>query len=135
MTLLIIVFFSLIIGISLLVILTRNMGLTYKKTGKHPIGHYMGLGIASGMPFGYAISLPIGIMMENLALGVSLGPAFGAGLGVFVGYYLERKYQGSLRKLTDEETKLRAFMEYVVLAIILACIAGLIYIIHSHLKV
>jgi hypothetical protein len=133
MTLLITVFYVLIIAISLLVIITRNMGEAFKRTKKHPIGHYMGLGIATGMPFGYAVSLPIGIGMENLAMGVSLGPAFGAGIGVFIGYFLEMRYKDELRDLLFEEIKTRNRIMVLVIAIILACVGGLIYIIHNHL--
>ncbi len=134
MTLLITVFYVLIIGISLIVIITRNMGEAYKRTKKHPVGHYMGLGIATGMPFGYAVSLPMGIGMENLAMGVSLGPAFGAGIGVVIGYFLELKYKDELRKLTPEEITARKKIMVLVVGIILACVAGLVYIIYSHLN-
>ena len=37
----------------------------FEETGKHPEGHYLGLGIGIGLPLGIAIMLPVGIAMAR----------------------------------------------------------------------
>lgn len=71
----------------------------YKKTGKHPKGHYMGLGIAMGIPLG----IPIGVALGNIAL----GPAMGLPMGVAIGVALEKKHAHELRELTEKEEKMK----------------------------
>ena len=71
----------------------------YKRTGKHPKGHYMGQGIA----IGFAIGIPLGIATDNIAL----GPALGLPIGVAIGTALEKKHAKELRPLTEQEEKLQ----------------------------
>ncbi|MBT3834659.1 hypothetical protein HOF56_00245 [Candidatus Peribacteria bacterium] len=67
----------------------------FKKTGKHPKGHYMGLGIATGLPIG----IPLGAVMGNIAL----GPAIGIAIGVVIGAGLEKQHASELRPMTERE--------------------------------
>jgi hypothetical protein len=71
----------------------------FKRTGKHPKGHYMGLGIALGIPLG----IPIGVAMGN----ISIGPALGVVFGVAIGAALEKKHENELRPLTEKEKELQ----------------------------
>jgi len=71
----------------------------FKRTGKHPKGHYTGLGMALGI----AMGMPIGI-----ALGFpGLGPAFGLPVGLALGLAWEKKHEKELRPLTDREVKMQ----------------------------
>ena len=93
----------------------------FKRTGKHPKGHYMGLGIAMGLPIG----LPIGIAMGNIAL----GPALGMALGIAIGAGLEKKHAHELRPLTEREQKLQIKLVliglfFLVLGIVVFFIVG-----------
>lgn len=89
----------------------RIMKKEYKKTGKYPEGHYMGL----GMGLGLALGIPIGIAMGNIAF----GPGIGLAIGVAMGAALEKKYKDRLRPLTDEEKKMRRKITYYMLALAL----------------
>ena len=71
----------------------------FKKTGKHPKGHYVGLGMGLGM----ALGIPFGIMMENIALGIPLGLP----IGLAIGMAWEKKHEKDLRPLTPEEEKMK----------------------------
>jgi len=71
----------------------------YKRTGKHPKGHYMGLGIALGLPLG----IPLGLAMDNIAI----GPALGVAIGIAIGAGLEKKHAKELRPLTPKEKNLQ----------------------------
>ena len=79
----------------------------YEKTGKHPKGHYIGLGIALGMLPGYLIAFFIGWMLGTTAVMVSLGPALGLGIGLTFGSIWEKKHEKELRPLTEKELKIR----------------------------
>ena len=71
----------------------------YKRTGKHPKGHYMGIGIAIGIPLG----IPIGAASGN----IGIGPAIGAAIGVAIGAVLEKKYERELRPMTKKEEEIQ----------------------------
>lgn len=71
----------------------------YERTGKHPKGHYMGLGIA----IGFAIGMPLGIATDNIAL----GPALGLPIGAAIGASLEQKHADELRPLTEREKRVQ----------------------------
>ena len=71
----------------------------YKKTGKHPKGHYIGLGMALGI----ALGMPFGIAMDN----PGLGPGFGLPIGLAFGIALEKKNEHKLRPLTKEEKEMQ----------------------------
>lgn len=92
----------------------------YKRTGKHPKGHYVGLGMALGM----AIGMPLGVAMDNVAL----GPGFGLPIGLAIGMALEKKNEDKLRPLTQKEEK----MQKVALAwgaglLLLGVLAGALF--------
>lgn len=94
----------------------------FKRTGKHPKGHYMGVGIAIGIPLG----IPFGIAIGN----IGLGPALGIPIGVAIGAALEKKNAEKLRPFTEKEEhmqyKLIAFLTgTLLLGIILLFFAGL----------
>ncbi|MBN1502309.1 hypothetical protein JW930_02090 [Candidatus Woesearchaeota archaeon] len=90
----------------------------YKKTGKHPEGHYVGL----GMGLGLALGMPLGIAMDNIAL----GPGFGLPIGLAIGTALEKKYRHKLRKLTKEEIRYqkRAIL-FAIVSLVLGVFAAL----------
>jgi preprotein translocase subunit YajC len=69
----------------------------FKRTGKYPEGHYIGLGLALGM----AIGMPLGLAMDNIAL----GPGMGLPIGLAIGVALEKKHKAELRPLTENEKK------------------------------
>jgi len=71
----------------------------FKKTGKHPKGHYQGRGIAMGLPIG----ISIGVAMGNIAIGVAIGVA----IGLSIGAAQEKKHEKELRPLTDEEKRMK----------------------------
>ena len=88
----------------------------YKKTGKHPKGHYMGMGIAMGIPIG----IPIGIAMGVLPIGIAIGLA----LGVSIGTAMEKQHEKELRPLTKEEIELKRKSQiYLLGALALGVIA------------
>lgn len=79
-------------------------------------GHYLGLGIAIGMPIGF----PFALLLGNIAL----APAMGLPFGVVLGIILEKKYNPNPIKLTAKEKRNRkivlgstAVMGLVVLVI------------------
>ena len=67
----------------------------FKKTGKYPEGYYQNKGLAIGVGAG----LPIGVAMDNIALGIAMG----ACIGIAIGASLEKKYANKLRPQTKEE--------------------------------
>ena len=71
----------------------------YRRTGKHPKGHYMGWGIAVGFMVGF----PLGIATDNIAL----GPALGLPIGLAIGAALEQKHAQDLRPLTAKEENIQ----------------------------
>ncbi|MFH1286806.1 MAG: Gmad2 immunoglobulin-like domain-containing protein [Candidatus Magasanikbacteria bacterium] len=81
----------------------------FKRTGKHPKGHYMSLGIAIGI----AIGIPFGIAIGNIAL----GPALGLPIGVALGASLEKKHEKDLRSMTKKEIDLKKKMMLVLLGL------------------
>ena len=71
----------------------------YRRTGKHPEGHYVGWGIA----IGFMIGFPLGIATDNIAL----GPAMGLPIGLAIGAALEKKHAKDLRPLTAKEENIQ----------------------------
>jgi hypothetical protein len=95
----IIIFVLLIIGLAFAFYAGKIQKKAFEKTGKHPKGHYMGIGIAMGLPLG----IPLGLAMDNIAI----GPALGVAIGVAIGSALEKKHEKELRPLTKEELELK----------------------------
>jgi hypothetical protein len=86
----------------------------YAKTGKHPKGHYMGIGIAIGV----ALGIPIGLAMDM----ISIGPAIGVALGVGIGSAMEKKHAGELRPLTKRELEMK---KKLILFLLFSSLLGL----------
>ena len=87
----------------------------YKKTGKHPVGHYMGLGMAVGLLAG----MFLGIATENIALGTGVGLP----VAIAVGMGLEKKYKKKLRPMTKKE---KAMQKKLMLTLLIIGVIGLL---------
>jgi hypothetical protein len=93
----------------------------YKRTGKHPKGHYIGLGMALGM----ALGLPIGIAMGM----PGIGPGMGLPIGLAIGAAWEEKNKDKLRPLTEKEEEMRKqIILYLIGALILGAIVFLAFL-------
>jgi len=115
----IIIFVLLIVGAVFAYFSLKISREEFKKTGKHPKGRYMGLGMAYGM----ALGLPFGIALRNIALGLALGLP----IGLAIGAALEKKYQDKLRPLTEKEEKIRKIaVLFGIGLLVLGAIAGAI---------
>jgi len=79
----------------------------FEKTGKHPEGHYLGQGIAYGLPFGFLLAFFIGIYFDNPSFMAIFGPILGMGFGLPIGSYLEKKHSSELRPLSPAELKMK----------------------------
>ncbi len=91
----------------------------YEKTGKHPKGHYMGIGIALGLPLG----VPIGIALGNISIGIPMGMVF----GVVLGSVMERQHKDELRPLTKEEIEYKNKAVIFIIALLLLGTLALFY--------
>ena len=60
---------------------------------KEPEGKYIGMGIGIGIALFMPIGIVFGILIDNIALGISIAPALGVGAGVAIGAGLEQKYK------------------------------------------
>lgn len=91
----------------------------FKRTGKHPEGYYVSLGIALGLPLG----LPIGLALGNIALGIP----FGLPLGLVIGMMYEEKHKKELRPHTKKEKEMRAKVLMFCLGLLaLGFVAGMV---------
>ena len=95
----IIIFVLIVAGFVISVPAFKAKQKAFKETGKHPKGHYVGLGMAIGIPLG----MPIGIAMGNIALGIPLGLP----IGLAIGMAWEKMHEKDLRPLTPEEEKMK----------------------------
>ncbi len=101
------------------IIISKPTREEYKKTGKHPKGHYIGIGIAIGIPLG----MPIGIAMGN----ISIGPAIGIALGIAIGTAMEKQHADELRELTPQEKHAKKTGTLIAIGLLsLGMIAGII---------
>ncbi|MFH1835351.1 MAG: hypothetical protein ABH851_04080 [Methanobacteriota archaeon] len=91
----------------------------YRKTGKHPKGHFVGMGMALGLPLGFAVTLPIGIALGNIVFAVTLGPGFGLAIGLALGAHLEKKHEKELRPLTEKEKKIHRISMLLLIGLLL----------------
>ncbi len=82
-------------------------------------GHYINKGIATFMPLGYAISIPIGIAAKNVIVAVALGPALGLAIGVIIGSSNEKKHENDLRSLTNSELNLKKVSQLMLTGLII----------------
>jgi hypothetical protein len=89
--------------------------------------------IASFLPLGYAISIPLGIALKNIVVAVALGPAFGLALGVIIGSSREKKRGKGKRPLTAREIQFKKTSQLMLTALI-ALGAILYYVTYFVLK-
>ena len=84
-------------------VLVRNARTVQGPTvaGKYPPGHWMGIGMAIGLPLGDFPALLVGILTDNTTTFIALGPALGCGLGVSLGAALEQRHKDEIRPLTE----------------------------------
>lgn len=107
----------------LIITIVIIMALRIKKeneeaAGTHSEKNHIGRGIATFMPLGFAISLPIGIALKQITMGIVLGPAFGLALGVIIGSMKEKKRRKEKRPLTAREIKLKSVSQLMLTALI-----------------
>ena len=103
-------------GILVMIPTYRLQQKLYKKTGKHPKGHYLNLGIAIGIVLG----MPIGISLDIFPIGIAVGLA----LGTAIGTAMEKRHENELRPLTKEEIGLKRKSQiYLLAALALGVIA------------
>lgn len=99
------------------------MALKIKKENEEAEGiqsekNRIGRGIATFMPLGFAISLPIGIALKQIIVGIVLGPAFGLALGVVIGSMKEKKLRKEKRPLTPREIKFKVVSQLMLTGLI-----------------
>ncbi len=85
--------------------------------GKYPQGHWLSIGMCSGIALGCIPSL-VGLLFDNMSSFVGIGPAIGCGLGVAIGSALEQKHKDELRPLTEEEQRIRSRVLLVALGML-----------------
>ncbi len=85
---------------------------------RYPKGHFVGLGYAIGMP----LCIVIGFVTDNISMGI----VFGVALGVPIGAALEKKYNPNPKPLTEEEGKVKKRNLIIALGLgVVALIAGI----------
>ncbi|PLX28127.1 hypothetical protein C0583_02750 [Candidatus Parcubacteria bacterium] len=112
-----------IIAIILLIVMRSVFKLhreEFKKTGKHPKGHFMGQGIAIGLPIGVAVGVATGNM--------GVGPAIGIAIGVAIGAGMEKKNQDKIRPLTEKEIELKKKSAIISSVLLIVGIGALIVV-------
>jgi len=106
--------------IILLVFLALKTKKKMQENGEVPArGHYVNRGMTTYMPLGFVISIPIGIMTDNLPIAIALGPAFGFALGIIIGSSKEKKHKQEMRELTESEKKLKKTAQFMLFALFL----------------
>jgi len=78
------------------------------KNKKYPEGHFLGVGIAIGIPIFSGVGIALSNSTGNPGL-IGIGPAIGVILGLAIGKSMEDKYrkQGLVRQLTEKEKLMR----------------------------
>ena len=123
----IMIFAFLIIVIVLVIMALKIKKQSQDSSVTHSRGHYINKGIATFMPLGYAISIPIGIAVRNVIVAVALGPAIGLVIGVIIGTSNEKRHKNDLRPLTDSELKLKKVSQCMLTGLII--LGAILYII------
>ena len=90
----------------------------FYKTGKHPKGYYIGLGMAIGMSLGMAIGVAIDM--------IAIGPGIGAGIGVALGNSLEKKHAKELREPTAQEIKTKKMSVMFILGLLALTVVAIL---------
>ena len=99
------------------------LGLKIKKENEEAEGiqsekNRIGRRIATFIPLGFAISLPIGIALKQIIVGIALGPAFGLALGVVIGSMKEKKLGKGKRPLTPREIEFKGVSQLILTGLI-----------------
>lgn len=95
-----------ILFILILLVLALRLKRSAKEAGEKPVkGTFINRNIATYMPLGLAVSLPLGIAFNNIPLAVAVGPAFGLVLGLILGKKKEDRQKSETRELTAAEKK------------------------------
>lgn len=111
-----------VIIVTLVLFLSKKkvMDEEYRRTGKHPKGHYIGLGMAIGV----ALGIPIGFVLDMPEMSVTIGVP----LGLAIGIAWEEKNKDKLRPLTEKEEEMRRKMVlYLVGTLILGLLVFLAF--------
>jgi hypothetical protein len=94
---------------------------------KYPKGHWMGVGIAVGLPVGVALFFILDLLTGKFGDMFFLGPGAGAAIGVSIGAALEKKHEGRIRELTPQEERSRRRMVAAGVVLLAAgAVAGLL---------
>jgi hypothetical protein len=96
---------------------------------KYAQGHWMGIGIAMGLPIGTALFFIADLLTGEFGNMFFLGPGAGAAIGVSIGAALEERYKkrGQVRELTPEEERSRKWLLAAgVVLLAAAAVAGLL---------
>ncbi|MCF7918715.1 MAG: hypothetical protein K9N06_02245 [Candidatus Cloacimonetes bacterium] len=109
----------LLIVIFLVIMALKIQNEERQKDAKPSKGHYFNKGIATYMPLGFAISIPVGMVLKNIAIAVALGPLLGLLLGAFIGTKRERQHKSELRELSPAELKLKKLSQRLLTALIM----------------
>ncbi|MFH1257873.1 MAG: hypothetical protein ABIG96_05900 [Candidatus Micrarchaeota archaeon] len=118
------VFALLIVGIVIAYFAYKKKREAFEKTGKHPKGHYLGLGMGLGMVIFTPIGIALSITTGNPGL-MGVGPAIGLSIGLAIGSALEKKHENELRPLTPEEEKFKSIgMKFAIILLVLGAVAA-----------
>lgn len=101
-----IVFALLVFGIAVTYFALKIKREAYAKTGKHPKGHYIGLGMVLGVAIFTPIGIALSVFTDNPGM-IGIGPGIGIAIGLAIGAAWEKKHEKELRPLTKEEERLR----------------------------
>jgi hypothetical protein len=96
---------------------------------KYPKGHWMGIGIAIGIPIGTALFFIADLLTGEFGSMFFLGPGVGVAIGVSIGAALEERYKkrGQIRELTlQEEKRRRKLVNIGLLILVLGAVAGIV---------
>ena len=94
---------------------------------KYPKGHWMGIGIAIGLPIAVAMFFIVDLLTGESGSMIALGPAIGVSMGVAIGAGLEKRYEGRIREPTPREERRQRRLVFAGIAILAAgAAAGLL---------
>ena len=97
----------------------------YKKSGKHPLGHYQNMWSAIGLAAGLALGFLLDAFRASILL-CSLA-------GILIGAYLEDRHRAELRPRTSDERKMDN-ENWVILATLLSVGVVIFMVIYIHTK-
>lgn len=98
--------------------------------GLYPQGHWMSIGMLTGLSIGLIPSFA-GLIFDEIAPFVAIGPAVGCGLGVAIGGALERKHKSEIRPLTDQERATRSRAKTIGMGLVFLLVLSLGWVLWS----